>query len=65
LQTQSEIFWRPDLAVRYNRSNRTIMRWEKSGKLPPPIRMPNGRPAWKRPVIEAHERGLVGGGEAA
>jgi hypothetical protein len=66
LQTQPKIwFWRPDLAKRYNRTPRTIMRWEKSGRLPPPTMMPNGRPAWANTIIEAHERNLVSGGETA
>lgn len=57
-------FWTRDLAKRYKRSTRTIKRWQKSRKLPPPTRMPNGRDAWADTVIEEHERGLVGGGAA-
>jgi hypothetical protein len=64
-QTKTRFLWGPDLAVRYNRTLRTITRWKKSGKLPPSIRMPNGREAWTDTVIEQHERNLVGGDEAA
>ena len=53
------------LAKRYGVTTRTVQRWTKSGKLPPPDKLPRGRAAWGDIVIEAHERGLVGNGEAA
>jgi len=56
--------WTHDLAQRYNCHPRTIKRWQKLGKLPPPTRMPNGRLANTEDEIEGHERGLVAG-EAA
>jgi predicted site-specific integrase-resolvase len=54
--------WLPkrSVAARYDTSTRTIERWVKSGKFPPPTRMPNGRDYWSDIVIEAHERSLVG-----
>jgi hypothetical protein len=53
------------LAKRYGVTTRTVQRWRKTGKLPPATTLPSGRPAWGDIVIEAHERGLVGNGEAA
>jgi uncharacterized protein YjcR len=53
--------WTRDVAERYNCSPRTVKRWKKAGKLPPPTKMPNGRDAWTNAQIEEHERSLVGG----
>jgi len=58
-------FGETSLAKRYGVTPRTIQRWMKGGKLPSPTTLPSGRPAWANTVIEAHERGLVGRGEAA
>ena len=60
------IFWQIDLAKRYNVNERTIQRWKKSGKLPPPdLKMPpHGREAWTDTVIETHEKSFVGGPES-
>lgn len=57
--TQSQIqFWfsQRTLAERYDVTPRTIQRWVKSGKLPPPTPLPSGRPGWGNTIIEANER---------
>jgi hypothetical protein len=67
LAIDKRIFWQHDLAKRYNVHPRSIQRWKKSGKLPPPdLEMPNGREAWSDTRIEQHEHArLVGGGAGA
>jgi predicted DNA-binding transcriptional regulator AlpA len=53
---------KPALAGRYSVSTRSIDRWVELGRFPQPdFRLPNGRPMWSDNVVEAHERGLVGG----
>ncbi|MDQ5945451.1 MAG: hypothetical protein QG619_873 [Pseudomonadota bacterium] len=32
-------------------TTRSVDNWVKSGRLPPPDRLPNGRPAWRESVI--------------
>jgi len=39
-------------------------RWSESGKFPRGTQLPNKRWYWTDGEIEAHERGLVGGGAA-
>ena len=66
--TQSKIqrwYGKKKVAARYDSSMRTIERWVKAGRFPKPTRMPNGHDYWADTVIEAYERNLVGGGEAA
>jgi hypothetical protein len=48
----------PKVKKRYDDvSSRTVDRWIKSGKFPPPdIILPNGRKAWLESTLEAHER---------
>lgn len=68
METQAKIQkWYPtrQVAARYGTSTRTIERWVKAGKFPRPTQMPNGHNYWADFVIEAHERSLLGGGEAA
>jgi hypothetical protein len=49
------------LAERYGVDPRTVLRWKKARKLPPPdTRTPSGRDLWGNKTIEAHERALVG-----
>ena len=43
---------------RYNISDRTVNRWEKSGVLPPPIRI-NGVRYWHQHELERRERELL------
>jgi hypothetical protein len=55
-------FSKPILAERYSVSTRSIDRWVELGRFPhPDMRLPNGRPMWSDDLIEAYERGLVGG----
>jgi hypothetical protein len=49
-------FTKRQLADRYSTCVRTIERWAKSGRLPPPIIMPNGRWGFPDCEIEANER---------
>jgi predicted DNA-binding transcriptional regulator AlpA len=66
--TQSKIrrwFSKRAVAERYGVSMRSIERWSESGKFPRGRLLPNKRWAWTDAEIEAHERNLVGGGEAA
>jgi predicted DNA-binding transcriptional regulator AlpA len=67
MKTQSKIsrwFSKRELAQRYGVSTRSIERWSESGKFPRGVQL-NRRYYWSDAAIEAHERGLVGGGEAA
>jgi predicted DNA-binding transcriptional regulator AlpA len=50
-----------EVADFFHNTPRSIFNWEKSGRLPPPLRLPNGRKAWKETVI----RSLVETPEAA
>ena len=49
-------FTKAQLAFRYSTSTRTIERWAKSGRLPPPTIMPGGWWAWPDREIEQNER---------
>jgi hypothetical protein len=63
-QTQLKVrrwYSKRQLADRYNVCPRTFERWVKSGRLPPPTIMPNGRWAWSDREIENFERSFVGG----
>jgi hypothetical protein len=45
------------LAARYRRSERTITRWKKDGRLPPPdVVLPGDKPGWFDTTLERHER---------
>jgi predicted site-specific integrase-resolvase len=65
MKTIEKWFPKREVANRYGTCARTIERWVKSGRFPPPTRMPNGRDYWPNTVIDAHERSLVGTADAA
>jgi hypothetical protein len=45
------------VAARYRRSERTIHRWKKDGRLPAPdVLLPGDKPAWFDTTLERHER---------
>jgi len=45
------------VAHRYRRSERTIHRWRKDGRLPPPdVLLPGDKPNWFSTTLEQHER---------
>jgi hypothetical protein len=53
-------FSKSALAKRYETTTRSIDRWIKSGRFPPPdLRLPSGHGRWLDTTIEAHERTLV------
>jgi len=67
MHTQSKIsHWlsKRAVAARYGVHPRSIERWSESGKFPRGTQLPNRRWYWSDLEIEAHERGLVGGGAA-
>jgi predicted DNA-binding transcriptional regulator AlpA len=69
MQTQSKTirrwFSKRAVAARYGVHPRSIERWAANGTFPKGRQLPNRRWAWTDAEIEAHERNLVGGGEAA
>jgi len=68
MHTQSKIQrWlsKRQVADRYGVHPRSIERWSAAGKFPRGTQLPNKRYYWSDIAIEAHERGLVVGGEAA
>ena len=46
------------ICARYNVTNRTVDRWEKSGILPTPVRI-NGVRYWRQHELERRERELL------
>jgi len=42
---------KPEVAYTLSTTTRTVDRWVARGVLPPPDRLPNGRPAWRASVI--------------
>jgi predicted site-specific integrase-resolvase len=58
-------FSQTTLAERYDVTPRTIQRWTKSGKLPPPTLLPSGRPGWGNTIIEESDRARMAGEAAA
>jgi hypothetical protein len=67
MQTRKVQKWfsKREVASRYGVHPRSIERWVESGKFPAGTQLPNKRWYWTDLEIEAHERGLVGGGVAA
>jgi predicted DNA-binding transcriptional regulator AlpA len=68
METQAKIqkwFSKRQVADRYGVSMRSIERWAESGKFPRGTQLPNNRWYWADLEIEAHEKSLVGAGEAA
>jgi predicted DNA-binding transcriptional regulator AlpA len=53
------------VAARYGVHPRSIERWSEAGTFPRGTQLPNKRWYWTDAEIEAHERRLVSGGEAA
>ena len=49
------VFWKRDLASRYDVSRETVWRWQQSGKLPPPDVRIGNRYGWRAATIRAHE----------
>lgn len=47
---------KPDVALILSTTTRTVDRWVARGVLPPPDRLPNGRPAWRASVVYAAVR---------
>jgi predicted DNA-binding transcriptional regulator AlpA len=41
------------LAELFGVTTRTIYNWRKAGWLPPPVRLPNGRKAWRESAARA------------
>ena len=42
---------KPELARTLSMTTRSVDNWCKAGRLPPPDRLPNGRPAWRESVL--------------
>ena len=51
------------ICARYNVTNRTVDRWEKSGILPTPVRI-NGVRYWRQHELERRERELLSSSHA-
>jgi hypothetical protein len=68
MQTQAKIqkwFSKREVAARYGVHPRSIERWSEAGKFPAGTQFPNTQWYWSIDSIEAHEKSLVGGDEAA
>ena len=55
-QPTKQLWGKPQLSARYNRTPRTINEWERNGILPRPDVVINGRGQWYPETVEANER---------
>ena len=54
-QSEDELLPARKMRARYSTTDRTILRWEREGVLPPPIKI-RGRKYWSKTVLERLER---------
>jgi DNA-binding transcriptional MerR regulator len=58
-QADDELLPARKMRARYSTTDRTILRWEREGVLPPPIKI-RGRKYWARSDLERLEREGMG-----
>jgi DNA-binding transcriptional MerR regulator len=58
-KVEDELLPTRKVRARYHKTDRTILRWERDGILPPPVWI-NGRKHWRLSDLERLERERVG-----
>lgn len=59
LKVEDELLPTRKVRARYNKTDRTLLRWERSGVLPPAVWI-NGRKHWRLSELERAERAGMG-----